>query len=104
MALSVGLWLSALSALYSDVRYVIPFVIQFWMLASPVAYPPSLVPPRWLFGLNPMAGVINGFGWAITGRGQSPGLLPLASAVVALVLLGGLFFFNRMESAIADRV
>jgi lipopolysaccharide transport system permease protein len=106
-ALGVGLWLSALNALYRDVRYVIPFVVQFWMFASPVAYPSSLVPARWrwLYGLNPMAGVIDGFRWAITGRGQAPGLLLLASsAVVALVLLGGLFFFNRMESSVADRV
>src|ERR1700682_1298889 len=106
-ALGVGLWTSALNALYRDVRAVIPFVVQFWMLASPVAYPSSLVPPRWrwLYGLNPMAGVIDGFRWALTGRGHSPGLLLLASsAVVALIVLGGLFFFNRMESSVADRV
>jgi len=106
-ALGVGLWLSALNALYRDVKYVIPFLVQFWMFASPVAYPSSLVPERWrwLYGLNPMAGVIDGFRWAITGRGQSPGLLLLASsAVVALLVLGGLFFFNRMESSVADRV
>jgi lipopolysaccharide transport system permease protein len=106
-ALGVGLWLSALNALYRDVRYVIPFVIQFWMFASPVVYPASIVPPRWrwLYGLNPMAGVIDGFRWAITGRGQAPSLILLASsAVVALVVLGGLFFFNRMESSVADRV
>src|ERR1051325_2440778 len=97
-ALGVGLWLSALNALYRDVRYVIPFVITFWMFASPVAYASSLVPARWrwLYGLNPMAGVIDGFRWAITGRGQGPGLLLLASAfAVVLVLLGGVFFFNR---------
>ena len=106
-ALGVGLWLSALNALYRDVRYVIPFVMQFWMFASPVAYPSSLVPVRWrwLYGLNPMAGVIDGFRWAITGRGQAPSLLLMASAAaVGLVLLGGLFFFNRMESTVADRV
>src|SRR5216117_3243220 len=106
-ALGVGLWLSALNALYRDVRYVIPFLIQFWMFASPVAYPSSLVPVkwRWLYGLNPMAGVIDGFRWAITGRGQAPSPILLVSAVaVALVVLGGLFFFNRMETAMADRV
>lgn len=106
-ALGVGLWLSALNALYRDVRYVIPFVISFWMFASPVAYASSLVPARWrwLYGLNPMAGVIDGFRWAITGRGQAPSLLLLASAsAVVLVLLGGVFFFNRMETTIADRV
>jgi lipopolysaccharide transport system permease protein len=99
--------MAALNALYRDVRYVVPFLVQFWMFASPVAYPSSLVPEkwRWLYGLNPMAGVIDGFRWAITGRGQAPGLVLLASAVaVAAVLLGGLFFFNRMETAVADRV
>jgi len=104
-ALGVGLWMSALNALYRDVRYVIPFVIQFWMFASPVAYASSLVPARWLYGFNPMAGVIDGFRWAITGHGQPPGLILLASfAAVVLVLLGGLVFFNRMETSIADRV
>jgi lipopolysaccharide transport system permease protein len=106
-ALGVGLWMSALNALYRDVRYVIPFLINFWMFASPVAYASSIVPQRWkwLYGLNPMAGVIDGFRWAITGQGQAPSLLLLISAgAVALVLLGGLFFFNRMETAVADRV
>jgi len=106
-ALGVGLWLSALNALYRDVRYVIPFVVQFWMFASPVAYPSSLVPARWrwLYGLNPMAGVIDGFRWALTGHGVAPGPLMLASAsAVTVVLLGGLFFFQRMEGTVADRV
>ena len=106
-ALGVGLWLSALNALYRDVRYVMPFLIQFWMFASPVAYPSSLVPERWrwLYGLNPMAGVIDGFRWALTGHGQPPGPLLLASAsAVLVVLLGGLFFFQRMEGTVADRV
>jgi lipopolysaccharide transport system permease protein len=106
-ALGVGLWMSALNALYRDVRYVVPFLIQFWMFASPVAYPSSLVPLRWrwLYGLNPMAGVIDGFRWALTGHGQPPGPLLLASsAVVLLIFLGGLLFFQRMEGAVADRV
>jgi lipopolysaccharide transport system permease protein len=106
-ALGVGLWMSALNALYRDVRYVVPFLIQFWMFASPVAYPSSLVPQRWrwLYGLNPMAGVIDGFRWALTGHGQAPGPLQLAStAAVVVVFVGGLFFFQRMEGAIADRV
>jgi lipopolysaccharide transport system permease protein len=106
-ALGVGLWMSALNALYRDVKYVVPFLIQFWMFASPVAYPTSLVPQkwRWLYGLNPMAGVIDGFRWALTGHGQPPGLMLLASTgAVALVLVGGLFFFQKMEGAIADRV
>src|SRR5438309_7916795 len=106
-ALGIGLWLSALNALYRDVKYVTPFLVQFWMLASPVAYPSSLVPAkwRWLYGLNPMAGVIEGFRWALTGHGQPPGAAMAASAVgVAIVLLGGLFFFQKMETNIADRV
>ena len=106
-ALGVGLWLSALNALYRDVRYVMPFVVQFWMLASPVAYPSTLVPTkwRWLYGLNPMAGVIEGFRWALTGHGQPPGELMLASAgAVMLLLLGGLVFFQRMEGTVADLV
>jgi lipopolysaccharide transport system permease protein len=106
-ALGVGLWASALNALYRDVRYVIPFLVQFWMLASPVAYPSALVPARWrwLYGLNPMAGVIDGFRWAMTGHGQAPGILLLASATgVVALLIGGLFFFQRMEGEIADRV
>ena len=106
-ALGIGLWLSALNALYRDVKYVTPFLVQFWMLASPVAYPSSLVPLkwRWLYGLNPMAGVIEGFRWALTGHGQPPGELLLASAVAVLVLLlGGLLFFQRMEGTVADLV
>ncbi len=106
-ALGVGLWLSALNALYRDVRYVMPFLVQFWMLASPVAYPSSLVPERWrwLYGLNPMTGVIEGFRWALTGHGQAPGALLLASAAaVVVVLVGGLFFFQRMEGTVADLV
>jgi len=106
-ALGVGLWLSALNALYRDVRYVIPFLVQFWMLASPVYYSSSMVPERyrWIYGLNPMAGVIDGFRWALTGRGQAPSSILVASlAMVLLVVLGGLAFFNRMEGTIADRV
>jgi lipopolysaccharide transport system permease protein len=106
-SLAVGLWLSALNALYRDVRYVIPFVMQFWLLASPVAYPSSLVPEkwRWLYGLNPMAGVIEGFRWALTGHGQPPGVLLLASAsAVAVLLVSGTMFFQRMEGVVADRV
>ncbi len=106
-ALGTGLWLAALNALYRDVRYVVPFLIQFWLFASPVAYPSNLVPERWrwLYGLNPMAGVIEGFRWAITGHGQPPGVMMLGSAaVVAILLFGGLVFFNKMETTIADVV
>ena len=106
-ALGVGLWLSALNAIYRDVRYVIPFVVQFWLFASPVAYPSTLVPQRWrwLYGLNPMAGVIEGFRWALTGHGQPPNLMLAVSTGMVLVLVGGgLAFFNKMEGTIADVV
>jgi lipopolysaccharide transport system permease protein len=106
-ALGVGLWLSALNALYRDVRYVVPFLVQFWLFASPVAYPSSLVPAkwRWLYGLNPMAGVIEGFRWALTGHGQPPGiLLAASSAAVVLLVLSGLVYYHAMEGTIADVV
>jgi len=106
-ALGVGLWLSALNALYRDVRYVLPFLVQFWMFASPVAYPSSLMPEkwRWLYGLNPMTGVIEGFRWALTGHGQPPGALVAASsAAVALLVLGGLVYYHAVEGKIADVV
>jgi lipopolysaccharide transport system permease protein len=106
-ALAVSLWLSALNALYRDVRYALPFLVQLWLFASPVAYPSSLVPPNWLwlYGLNPMAGVIEGFRWSLTGNGQPPGLLVLASTTVVICLLiGGLTYFQRVEGTIADRV
>jgi lipopolysaccharide transport system permease protein len=106
-ALGVGLWTSALNALYRDVASIIPFVVQFWMLASPVAYPSSLVPERWrwLYGLNPMAGVIDGFRWALTGVGKPPGAQMAVSAVVVLLLVvAGLIFFQRVEGTVADRV
>ena len=106
-ALGVGLWMSALNALYRDVKYVVPFIVQFWLFASPVVYPSTLVPAkwRWLYELNPMAGVIEGFRWAITGRGGAPGPeIVVSAAMLLVVLVGGLIFFNRMEGTVADRV
>ncbi len=106
-ALAIGLWLSALNAIYRDVRYVVPFMVQFWLFASPVVYPSTLVPMkwRWLYGLNPMAGVVEGFRWAFTGHGQPPGALVLVSAGMTLLLfLGGVIYFKKMESRIADTV
>src|SRR6202142_3875758 len=106
-ALGVGLWLSALNAIYRDVRHVVPFLVQFWMFASPVVYPSSLVPAkwRWLYGLNPMAGVIEGFRWSLTGTGYPPSrMLLVSSAVVLVVLVSGLMYFQKMETTIADVV
>jgi lipopolysaccharide transport system permease protein len=106
-ALGVGLWLSALNAIYRDVRYVVPFLVQFWMFASPVAYPSSLVPEkwRWLYGLNPMAGVIEGFRWALTGHGEPPSILLAASSLaVVLLVLSGLVYYHAVEGVIADVV
>ena len=105
--LGVGLWLSALNALYRDVKYLIPFIVQFWTLASPVYYSSSMVPERyrWLYGLNPMAGVIDGFRWSLTATGHPPSSSLFASVgIVLLLTVGGLLFFNHMEGSIADRV
>jgi lipopolysaccharide transport system permease protein len=106
-ALGVGLWLSALNVEYRDVRYVVPFLTQFWMLATPIAYPSSLLGDPWrtLFGLNPMTGVVEGFRWALLGGRQPPGRLLLASSLTSLALLiGGAFYFRRMEKTFADVV
>ena len=106
-ALGVGLWLSALNVKYRDVRYTITFLVQFWLFATPVAYPSSIVPERWrmVYGLNPMAGVVEGFRWALLGKSQGPGgLLVVSMAVVILIFLGGLYYFRRMEAEFADVV
>ncbi|MCP3980405.1 MAG: ABC transporter permease [bacterium] len=109
-AFAAGLWLSALNVQYRDVRYVIPFLTQFWMFASPIAYPSSLVREKsellhTLYGLNPMAGVVDGFRWALLDGAEPPGpMLWVSLAVVALMLIGGLAYFRRMESEFADVV
>ena len=106
-AFGAGLWLAGMNALYRDVRYVVPFLVQFWLFASPVAYPSSLVPARWraLYGLNPMAGVIDGFRWAVTGENPpSAALLAVSSAAVVVMLVAGLWYFRRMEATVADVV
>ena len=104
-ALAIGLWLSPLQARYRDVGHALPFVIQFWMFASPVVYPVSLVPEslRMVYSLNPMVGVIEGFRWGLLGKESPDFALMLMSAAVVLVLLaGGIVFFNRMERSLAD--
>jgi len=103
-SLGVGLWLSALNVQYRDVRYVIPFMIQGWMFATPVVYPSSLLSEPWrtLYGLNPMVGVVEGFRWALLGT-NPPGPMILVSSVVSLLILAsGAFYFGRMEKKFAD--
>jgi len=106
-ALALALWLSALNVQYRDVRYAVPFLIQVWLFASPIAYSSTLVPERWrvLYGLNPMVGVVEGFRWALLGRGQAPGpMLAVSTLVVVALLIGGLYYFRRMEQTFADVV
>jgi lipopolysaccharide transport system permease protein len=106
-ALAVGLWLAPLNVRYRDVGHALPFLVQIWMYASPVAYPVSLVPERWrlLYGLNPMAGVIEGFRWALLGK-ESPDfmVISVSVALVLLLLAGGIVYFKHMESTFADVV
>jgi lipopolysaccharide transport system permease protein len=104
-ALAVGLWLSPLNVRYRDIGLTIPFLVQFWMFASPVVYPVSLVPDswRWLYSLNPMVGVIEGFRWGLLGKASlDVGLILVSAAVVLLLLIGGLVFFSKMEWNFAD--
>jgi lipopolysaccharide transport system permease protein len=106
-ALGVGLWLSALNVQYRDVRYTLTFLTQFWLFATPVAYSSTIVPEKWrpLYGLNPMVGVVEGFRWALLNKAEGPGLMLWVSVlVVMLILIGGLFYFRRMEQTFADIV
>ena len=106
-ALGAGLWLSAMNVQYRDVRYAIPFLIQFWLFATPVAYPSSLLPERWrvVYGLNPMAGVVEGFRWALLGHGQVPGPLLIVSVLTTTgLLVSGLYYFRWMEDTFPDVV
>lgn len=106
-SLGVGLWLSALNVEYRDVRYVVPFLVQFWLFSTPIAYPSSLLQEPWrtLYGINPMVGVVEGFRWALLGTDTAPGPMMAISALAALVLLiSGAFYFRRMEKTFADIV
>jgi lipopolysaccharide transport system permease protein len=103
-ALGAGLWLSALNVDYRDVAYVVPFLTQLWMVATPIAYPSSLIEEPWLmlYGLNPMVGVIEGFRWALLGTSPPGSLLALSASVSLVMLLSGAFFYRRAERTFAD--
>jgi lipopolysaccharide transport system permease protein len=104
-AMGVGLWFSALNVQYRDVRYALPFLTQFWFFATPIAYSIEIVPEnwRWIYSLNPMTGVVEGFRWALLGTDYTVGLLVLISSVIVLlVFIGGLAYFKRMEDKFAD--
>ena len=106
-ALAVALWLSALNVQYRDVQYIIPFLVQAWMYASPVAYSIDLIPQgpwRVIYGLNPIAGVIQGFRWALLGASPPDALMWVSLAVTLLILVGGILYFQRMEDSFADVV
>jgi lipopolysaccharide transport system permease protein len=104
-ALAAGVWLATVNVQFRDVRYVIPFLIQFWLFVTPIAYPSRLVPEAWraLYGLNPMAGVVEGFRWALLGQADLHlGLLTVSVITVFGLLLGGLYYFRRVEQTFAD--
>ena len=106
-SLGVGLWLTAMNVQFRDVRYAVPFLVQAWMFATPIAYPSSLLDEPWrtLYGINPMAGVVEGFRWALLGTQTAPGPIVLVSALVAVgLLVSGAYYFRRMEKTFADLV
>jgi lipopolysaccharide transport system permease protein len=106
-ALGVGLWFSALNVQFRDVQHIVPFLTQIWLFATPIAYPSSLLSEPWrtIFGINPMVGVVEGFRWALLGTKTAPGPMILVSTTISLALLvGGAFYFRRMEKTFADVV
>jgi len=106
-AIAVGIWLSALNVQYRDVRYTLPFLTQFWMYATPIAYSSTIIPEnwQWLYSLNPMVGVVEGFRWALLGTESPLGMPVLISAIVVIILLiGGVMYFKHMEDTFADVV
>jgi lipopolysaccharide transport system permease protein len=105
-SLAVGLWLSALIVKYRDFQFTLPFIIQIWLYASPIVYPSSMIPIQYriLYGLNPMVSVIDGFRWALLGAKPPEAMMLVSIGVVVLLLVGGLFYFKRMEQYFADVV
>ncbi len=105
-ALAFGLWLSALNVLYRDVQYIIPFLVQLWLFVSPVAYEPTGLSGPWalVYSLNPMAGVIQGFRWALLGAAAPDASMLVSTTMVVLLLVSGLYYFRRMERVFADVV
>jgi lipopolysaccharide transport system permease protein len=106
-SLGVGLWLSAMNVQFRDVRHVVPFLVQFWLFATPIAYPSSLIPEPWrvVYGINPMAGVVEGFRWALLNTDSPPGLMLAVSTITSLILLvSGAYYFRRAEKTFADVV
>ena len=106
-ALGVALWLSAVNVKYRDVNHALPFLTQFWLFITPVAYSASVISPKWqlIYFLNPMAGVVNGFRWALLGTGQGPNLAFWVSAIISiLIFVSGLFYFRSMEKTFADTI
>ncbi len=106
-ALGIGTWLAAMNVRFRDVRYVVPFMIQLWMFVTPVVYPSSLVKEPWrtIYGLNPMAGVIDGFRWALLGTPAPPtSMLAVSTLTASALMMSGLYYFRRMESSFADLV
>jgi len=106
-ALGVGMWLSALNVQFRDVRYTLPFLTQFWLFATPIAYPSSLLAEPWrtIYGINPMVGVVEGFRWALLGTETVPGPIIAVSSLASLAaLISGVFYFRRMEKTFADVV
>jgi lipopolysaccharide transport system permease protein len=106
-SLGVGLWLTAMNVQFRDVRYAVPFLIRAWMYATPIAYPSSLLDEPWrtIYGLNPMAGVVEGFRWALLGTETTPGpMIGVSAAVAVALLVSGAFYFRRMERSFADVV
>jgi lipopolysaccharide transport system permease protein len=106
-SLGVSLWLTAMNVQYRDIQHIVPFIVQFWLFATPIAYPSSLLPEPWrtLYAINPMVGVVEGFRWALLGSTTAPGpMIAVSSCAALVILIGGAYYFRRMEKIFADLV